>query len=189
MPSAREVILVNEQDQAIGIAEKLAAHQQALLHRAFSIFIFYAGERGYEFLLQQRQLDKYHSGGLWTNTCCSHPAPDETVAIAARRRLVEEMGIDADLMEIGCFHYIAQLDNQLTENEMDHVLVGFINDKTVHPAPDEAMAYRWMTLDELTTELNQHPERFTAWFAEALQHVQQHMLERKPPFTHFAGSI
>ncbi|NKB46683.1 MAG: isopentenyl-diphosphate Delta-isomerase [Legionellales bacterium] len=183
MPSASQVILVDEQDQAIGTAEKLAAHQQALLHRAFSIFIFHLGEQGYECLLQQRQLDKYHSGGLWTNTCCSHPAPDETVLAAAQRRLMEEMGMVAELVEIGCFHYTAALDNQLTENEMDHVLVGLVEDKTVQPNPTEAMSHRWLTLAELSTELDRHPHQFTAWFAQAWQHVQAAIQAGQSPFS------
>ena len=136
MTATEYVILVDQTDQEIGIAEKLAAHLENRCHRAFSIFIFrYLNhpEQSPELLLQQRAFDKYHSGGLWTNTCCSHPRPGEAVLAAGERRLQEEFGIPASLRALGWFHYIAKFDNGLTENEVDHVLLGEIHPHTVPP--------------------------------------------------------
>src|SRR5689334_9028970 len=118
-----QVILVDEQDNPLGFAEKLTAHQQGLCHRAFSVFVLRKNPE-WEILLQQRAQDKYHSPNLWTNTCCSHPLPGETIQSAAERRLKEECGISLPLTIIGRFHYIAELDNGLTENEVDYVLLG-----------------------------------------------------------------
>ncbi|MGB6977148.1 MAG: isopentenyl-diphosphate Delta-isomerase [Gammaproteobacteria bacterium] len=167
--SQSQVILVDEQDREIGIAEKMLAHQQAKLHRAFSVFIFRHHQERYELLLQQRQTHKYHSGGLWTNTCCSHPAPGETVLAAAQHRLQQEMGIMADLQEVGCFHYTASVGNQLVENEMDHVLIGIVNHAEVRINPEEVANYRWLDLAALQHELDTQPQHYTAWFAQALQ--------------------
>ena len=120
-----EVILVDEQDQEIGVMEKMEAHRQGLLHRAFSVFIF--NEKG-EMLLQQRSLDKYHSGGLWTNACCSHPRPGEDIQRAAQRRLHEELGFVTSIEEIFDFIYKSPFDNGLTEHEFDHVFIGVYDD-------------------------------------------------------------
>jgi diphosphomevalonate decarboxylase len=167
--SRSEVILVDEQDREIGIAEKVLAHHQAKLHRAFSVFIFRHHQGRYELLLQQRQFHKYHSGGLWTNTCCSHPMPGETVLMAAQQRLQQEMGIVADLQEVGCFHYTAAVGNQLVENEIDHVLIGIVNHAEICINPDEVAQYRWLDLTTLEHELTHQPQQYTAWFAQALQ--------------------
>ncbi len=166
-----QVILVDEQNREIGLAEKLSAHQQNLLHRAFSVFIFRKTLASQdELLLQQRALHKYHSGGLWTNTCCSHPRSNETVIAAGERRVYEELGIATSLSDLGWFHYNAHFSNGLSENEIDHVLVGIVpSDTGVKPNLEEIHAYRWITPAALQEELAKHPEQFTPWFAQALR--------------------
>ncbi|MFD2889248.1 isopentenyl-diphosphate Delta-isomerase [Chitinophaga cymbidii] len=154
------VILVNEQDEPVGIMEKLEAHQKGLLHRAFSVFVTNA--KG-ELLLQQRALDKYHSGGLWTNTCCSHPLPDEDVLTASHRRLMEEMGFDCELKEVFSFTYRAEFTNGLTEYEYDHVLIGQF-DGEVRPDPAEVMSCKFASPDEIRYLMLTAPETFTHWF-------------------------
>lgn len=154
------VILVNELDEPIGTMEKLEAHQKGLLHRAFSVFITNA--KG-ELLLQQRALNKYHSGGLWTNTCCSHPLPDEDVIAASHRRLVEEMGFDCELTEVFSFTYRAEFDNGLTEYEFDHVLIGQY-DGEIRPDNAEVMNHKFASPDEIRFLLLTAPETFTHWF-------------------------
>lgn len=168
MTATEQVILVDQNDNPIGIAEKLAAHREGLCHRAFSVFIFRKIENEPEILLQQRALTKYHSPGLWTNTCCSHPRPDEDITQAAERRLFEEMGIKTKLYPKGKFHYVAHFNNGLTENEVDHVLVGTLDDPNFQPNPTEVKAYRWITVLELKKEITEHPEHFTPWLAQAL---------------------
>lgn len=162
------VILVNDQDQDIGIAEKLTAHQNGQLHRAFSIFVFRNNQGNYELLLQQRNLQKYHSAGLWTNTCCSHPRPGEDLLISAKNRLKEEMGIEVDLTEVGTFSYKAAVGNNLIEHEFDHVLMGFTNASTLTINKDEAADYRWIDINSLQEELKNNPAQFTSWFKQAL---------------------
>jgi len=172
MTATEYVILVNEQDQEIGLAEKLAAHQQNQLHRAFSVFIFRQGPQ-LELLLQQRAMHKYHCPGLWTNTCCSHPRSGEDVVKAGERRLREELGISASLKNMGSFQYNAHFPNGLSEHEIDHVLVGTVSaDVNVIPHPEEVHAYRWITLDALKQEIADHPEKFTPWLSPALDLVQ-----------------
>lgn len=165
--AASQVILVDERDQEIGTSEKLLAHQQNLLHRAFSIFIFRHNPQP-QLLLQQRALHKYHSPGLWTNTCCSHPRPNESILAAGRRRLLEELGIATTLKNLGWFHYNARFTNGLSENEIDHVLVGHVPAEiTITPSAAEIHTYRWITLPDLEEELAAHAQRFTAWFKQA----------------------
>jgi isopentenyl-diphosphate Delta-isomerase len=167
MTATEYVILVNEQDEKIGTAEKLIAHQQNLLHRAFSIFIF--RESG-ELLIQQRAMHKYHTGGLWTNTCCSHPREDETVIEAGERRLQEELGLSTQLIYVDKFHYNAHFDNELSENEIDHVLLGVIADEAeICIDPKEINATRWISLEALLKELESTPKLFTPWLKEATQ--------------------
>lgn len=169
MTATEYVILVDEQDNEIGLAEKLAAHEKNLLHRAFSVFIFRTESTPF-LLLQQRASTKYHSPGLWTNTCCSHPRKDESVVTAGERRLKEEVGIQASLQPVGRFHYNAHFPNGLSENEIDHVLVGFVpTDTTPLLNPEEAQAYRWVTIEEVKNELATSPLSFTPWFEQALQ--------------------
>lgn len=178
MPATKDiqsrVILVNEQNIEIGTAEKLAAHEKGLLHRAFSIFIFRQQEninnQELELLLQQRADSKYHSPGLWTNTCCSHPNPGENLLEAATRRLAEEFRLHiTTLRDVGQFHYIAHFNNGLTENEFDHVLVGLYQSEAFTPNPAEIKAYRWITLAALKEEMASNPEQFTPWLAKALE--------------------
>jgi isopentenyl-diphosphate delta-isomerase len=168
LSNTEHVILVDTHDTPLGTAEKLAAHQQGQLHRAFSVCIIRQQHGLWQVLLQQRALTKYHSGGLWTNACCSHPRPDETIEVAATRRLQEEMGIQATLQEIGSFIYKAELDHGLTEHEFDHVLVGVFTGDTLPVNPEEVMAYRWIELAELQQQIQQQPAVFTAWLPQVI---------------------
>jgi isopentenyl-diphosphate delta-isomerase type 1 len=168
MTTEEQLILVDEQDNELGVAGKLSAHQQGLMHRAFSVFIFRECHGQTELLLQQRQLDKYHCGGLWTNTCCSHPRPGELTIAAGQRRLQEEMGFSSELEEAGVFHYIAHFNNGLTENEVDHVLVGCYAGQAILPNDQEVHAYRWVEISNLQNQLAENEELFTPWFAQAL---------------------
>ncbi|MBB71795.1 MAG: isopentenyl-diphosphate delta-isomerase [Legionellales bacterium] len=163
-----QVILVDEQDQPIGLEEKQKAHELALLHRAFSVFLFREVDGERQVLLQQRAQDKYHCGGLWTNTCCSHPREGETVQAAATRRLREEMGITAQLQAKGHFIYQAQFDNGLTEHELDHVLVGEFNGPVVSN-PTEVAATRWLGVVALQKDMLAQPNIYTPWLAQALE--------------------
>ena len=155
-----QVVLVNELDQELGLMEKLEAHEKALLHRAFSVFIF--NKEG-QLLLQQRAFDKYHSGGLWTNTCCSHPRPNETITSAANTRLMEEMGFETKLEKIFDFIYQASFSNGLTEHEFDHVLIGHF-DGEIHPNPNEVNAYIYRNMEQIESMLTNKEGKFTAWF-------------------------
>ena len=138
-----QVVLVDSNDKAMGTMEKLEAHKKGLLHRAISVFIFNDKK---ELLLQRRAFDKYHSGGLWTNTCCSHPYPNEKIIDAANRRLEEEMGIITSLKKCFDFVYHAKLENDLIEHEYDHVFVGFSN-QTPHLNLVEASSFKWLSMD------------------------------------------
>lgn len=172
-PTAEYVVLVDAQDQPIGIKEKLAAHEAGLLHRAFSVCILRKAGESWQLLLQQRAQGKYHSSGLWTNTCCSHPRPDEAIMQAATRRLQEEMGITAPLTACGHFIYKAALDNGLTEHELDHVFIGIVaGDIAVPYNTDEVMAYRWISLPELQQQLQQQPQNYTAWLKQVLTQME-----------------
>jgi isopentenyl-diphosphate delta-isomerase len=158
--TAQEVILVNESDEAIGTMEKMEAHRRALLHRAFSVFIF--NDKS-EMLLQQRADGKYHSPGLWTNACCSHPAPGETIEGAATRRLKEELGFEVDLMPAFNFTYKTSFSNGLTEHEYDHVFVGRYSG-SIEPDRNEVKAIRFMTMDAIAADMSKSPETYTSWF-------------------------
>lgn len=159
-----QVILVNEKDEPMGIMDKLEAHQKGLLHRAFSIFIF---NNAGQLLLQRRAKDKYHSPGLWTNTCCSHPRPEESTLDAAKRRLKEEMGIETSLEKKFDFIYRAQLDNDLIEYEFDHVYTGQFNSNPILNL-NEVLEYRWVSIHELKNEIEQHPEEYSEWLKIAI---------------------
>jgi isopentenyl-diphosphate delta-isomerase type 1 len=172
MTATEHVILVDENDNPTGIAEKLEAHVENLRHRAFSVFIL-RKKPALEILLQQRADHKYHSAGLWTNTCCSHPRPQEDIILAGERRLREEMGITTSLTNLGWFHYIAHFDNGLSENEIDHVLVGTLESETITPNPNEVKAYRWISVPDLHNEMLMHPNRFTPWLKQALSKIEQ----------------
>jgi isopentenyl-diphosphate delta-isomerase type 1 len=174
MTATEQVILVDENDNPIGSAEKLQAHRDKLRHRAFSVFVFRDGPKS-EFLLQQRADDKYHCAGLWTNTCCSHPRPGEDIIAAGERRLREEMNLEVSLRSLGWFHYIAPFDNGLTENENDHVLVGATSVQEVLPNRREVKDYRWVSIGQLKRELAARPEMFTPWLGLALGVVEHSM--------------
>nr|MDO8081962.1 isopentenyl-diphosphate Delta-isomerase [Candidatus Freyarchaeota archaeon] len=161
------VILVDETDKEIGTEEKMKTHKEGKLHRAFSIFIF--NSKG-EMLLQKRAKSKYHSGGLWSNTCCSHPRPGEDVEQAAHRRLIEEMGFDCDLHESFDFVYRANLDHDLTEYEFDHVFIGKY-DGEIKLNPEEAEDFKWVSMDAIKENVKKHPEKYTVWFKCALIEV------------------
>lgn len=169
MAATEQVILVDENDNPIGTAEKLQAHREGLCHRAFSVFIFCNGL----LLLQQRAQEKYHSPGLWTNTCCSHPRPGEEIISAAQRRLQEEMGLQVALTSVGRFHYIAHFNNGLVENEVDHVLMGIIDQQVITPNSIEVAAYRWVSIADLEKELTHTPQKFTPWLKCALEIVKK----------------
>jgi isopentenyl-diphosphate delta-isomerase len=169
-----DVILVDEQDVELGTMEKMEAHRQAVLHRAFSIFIF---NKKNELLLHQRALSKYHSGGLWTNTCCSHPFPGEKTEEAASRRLQEEMGFQAPLQHAFSFVYKAPFDNGLTEHEYDHVFIGTY-EGAVSPDPAEVADYCYKPVDEIVQSMQTHPQRYTEWFKIALPRLVEFLQEK-----------
>ncbi len=177
MTATEYVILVDLEDHELGLAEKLAAHEQNLLHRAFSVFVFREKSGQLELLLQQRALGKYHCPGLWTNTCCSHPRQGEDIIAAGKRRLQEEMGFSVELKRLGQFHYNAHFSNGLSENELDHVLLGFIpTNLSFTLNPDEVHASRWITIETLERELDEYPERYTPWLSLALPMVKTALL-------------
>lgn len=154
------VILVDENDAALGTMEKHEAHRKALLHRAVSVFLF--NSMG-EWLLQRRSKEKYHSNGLWTNTCCTHPYPGESNQDAAERRLKEEMGMQCALQEVFHFIYREPLDNGYTENELDHVFTGYTDDMPLIN-PGEVMDYKYISLADLKNDLMLNPDHYTVWF-------------------------
>ena len=154
------VILVNEFDEQIGLMPKMEAHEKALLHRAFSVFVF--NDKN-ELMLQQRALGKYHSPGLWTNTCCSHQREGESNLQAGTRRLQEEMGFVTQLEEKTSFIYKAPFDNGLTEHELDHIMVGYYQDQPIINK-DEVESWKWMSLEDVKADIQNQPELYTAWF-------------------------
>ena len=155
-----QVILVDKNDNQIGLMPKMEAHEKALLHRAFSVFTF--NDKG-QLLLQQRAANKYHSPLLWTNTCCSHQRNGETSLEAGKRRLQEEMGFTCDLEEVFSFIYKAPFDNGLTEHELDHVMVGRYNENPIINK-DEVESFKWMTLEEVKDDIETNPQIYTEWF-------------------------
>lgn len=155
-----QVILVNENDEKIGLMPKMEAHEKGVLHRAFSVFIF---NESNQLLLQQRAFGKYHSPGLWTNTCCSHQRDGETSLEAGKRRLQEEMGFTAPLRETTSFIYKAPFDNGLTEHELDHILIGnFSGLPEINE--DEVASWKWMSLEAVKEDIAMNPDQYTAWF-------------------------
>lgn len=155
-----QVILVTPQDQPIGLMNKIEAHEKALLHRAFSVFVLNA--KG-EVMLQQRAHHKYHSPLLWTNTCCSHQRAGETNIEAGKRRLQEEMGFETDLKELFHFIYKAPFDNGLTEHELDHVMIGYYNDEP-QINTDEVESWKWMSIEDIKQDMKAQPDIYTVWF-------------------------
>jgi len=162
-----EVILVDKNNNVIGFMEKMEAHKKGLLHRAFSIFLF---NSKHQLLLQRRALNKYHSAGLWTNTCCSHPRKDESFVVAANRRLKEEMGLTCKLNYAFEFIYKAKLDRNLTEHELDHVFLGK-SDKAPVINKEEAMNFKYISLEKLKIEIQNNPESYTEWLKICLSNV------------------
>lgn len=154
------VILVNKNDDPIGLMPKLEAHEKGLLHRAFSVFILNNKD---EMMLQQRACQKYHSPLLWTNTCCSHQREEETNVEAGTRRLFEEMGFKTDLKELFHFIYKASFDNGLTEHELDHVMIGYYNGEPIINR-EEVEDWKWMKIENLKKDIQKHPEHYTVWF-------------------------
>lgn len=171
-----EVILVNEFDEQIGLMPKLEAHEKAVLHRAFSVFIL---NENNEIMLQQRAHQKYHLPLLWTNTCCSHQRNGETNIEAGSRRLFEEMGFKVELKELFHFIYKAPFDNGLTEHELDHVMIGYFNGNPVIN-PDEVEDWKWMKIQDVKEDMVQNPEIYTVWFKiifdEFYHYIEDHQL-------------
>ena len=170
-----EIILVDEKDNQVGTGEKMVVHKEGKLHRAFSVFIFNSKK---ELMLQQRATSKYHSPGLWTNTCCSHPKPGEKIIDAAKRRLKEEMGFNCDLKEAFSFIYKAKFDNGLSEHEFDHVFIGKFDE---NPKPDkkEAESWKWITLAELRKDMKKNPEKYTYWLKVSIDKLVSYMESKK----------
>ncbi len=167
------VILVDENDEPIGTMEKMEVHQKALLHRAFSIFVF--NDKG-EILLQKRANKKYHSGGLWANACCSHPKPGEETLAAAKKRLHEEMGFDVALTKAFDFIYKAPFDNGLTEYEFDHVFVGTY-DGDIFPDAEEVSDYCYKSVEEVKNSIQSHPQKYTEWFKIAFLKMEEYLVK------------
>lgn len=165
------LVLVDAADTPVGAMEKMEAHKQGLLHRAFSVFIFNDKQ---EMLLQQRALTKYHSPGLWTNACCSHPYVGEDVQAAAEKRLMEEMGFTTRLNKAFDFVYKASFENGLTEHEFDHVFTGNYNG-AINPADEEVMNYAYLPINEIDYILSNTPEKFTEWFKIAYPRLKEIM--------------
>jgi len=168
----KQVILVDENDVPRGTMEKMEAHKKEELHRAFSIFVF---NSKYELLVQRRAVDKYHSGGLWTNTCCSHPQPEENLQESVHKRLHEEMGFSCILENVFHFIYKAKLDNGLTEHELDHVFIGYYNENpkiNIH----EVAEWKYMSINEIQQNMKINPKHYTPWFkiifAKVLEYIR-----------------
>ena len=161
------VILTDLNDNEIGIEEKMKAHLDGKLHRAFSVFVFDSKNR---MLIHRRAENKYHCGGLWTNTCCSHPRPGENVEQAAHRRLKEEMGFDCELKKIFSFVYKTKFDNGLTENEYDHVFLGRF-DGNPKPDPNEVCDWKFVDTYELVKDMKKNPDKYTYWFKQSVERV------------------
>jgi len=168
-----QVILVNSKDHEIGQAEKLDAHERGLLHRAFSVLILNSSG---QMLLQKRAEGKYHSGGLWTNACCSHPRPNENTADAAKRRLMEEMGIELSPTFVYKFVYKTELDNNLIEHELDHVFIGHYDGE---PSLDskEASDWKFEDIEKIKSDIDSNPENYTIWFRIIMENIDRHLAQ------------
>lgn len=169
-----QVILVDAKDRQTGTMGKMEAHEKGLLHRAFSVFIF--NTKG-EMLLQQRALRKYHSGGLWTNACCSHPNPGEETLVAAQRRMKEELGMVTNLEKVFDFVYKAETDNGLTEHEYDHVFTGEY-EGNIDFNKEEVMDFCYKNIHEIRHSLQSHPKKYTAWFHLAFPKIENWWYKR-----------
>jgi isopentenyl-diphosphate Delta-isomerase len=171
------VILVDTKDNQIGVIEKMDAHRQGLLHRAISVFIV---DSEWKWILQRRAHDKYHSMGLWTNTCCTHPGPGESNMNAANRRLLQEMGLSCKLEELFTFVYKEKMDNELTENEFDHVFFG-ISDRDPVINASEVDDWKRISFKELQLDIQNNPDSYTYWFKKVYQEVHTHLAQHKTP--------
>lgn len=173
------LVLVDTKGRQIGIEEKLAAHQKGLLHAAFSLMIVRPSLSGFEYLLQRRAISKYHSGGLWANTCCSHPRPGESLPDSVQRRVKEELGMceELNLVALEPIIYRAQLDNELIEHEFDHVFIAFEAQPTLNLNPDEVSEVKWILEDKLFAQLTTHEDQFSAWFAKVFYAVKNHLAQ------------
>ena len=169
------MILVDENDAQIGLMEKMEAHKKALLHRAISVFIINTSG---EWILQKRAHDKYHSKGLWTNTCCTHPLPGESEEETANRRLFEEMGLNCDLEKLFSFIYKEKLDDELTEYEYDHVFVGITDSEPVINT-SEVADWKKISFKDLHFDITENPDNYTFWFKEIYKNVNFHLLNRR----------
>lgn len=167
------VILVDKDDNPLGLMEKMEAHRRGLLHRAISVFVITSTG---EWILQKRAHDKYHSKGLWTNTCCTHPLPEESESDAAGRRLAEEMGLNCTLTKLFSFIYKEKLDNDLTEHEYDHVFMG-ITDREPVINTSEVVAWGKMSFEELHDDIILNPDNYTFWFKEIYQRVNSCLIK------------
>ncbi|MBP6992331.1 MAG: isopentenyl-diphosphate Delta-isomerase [Spirochaetes bacterium] len=167
MISMEQVIIVNEDDNEIEVLEKIEAHVSGKLHRAFSLFVFNSNGK---LLIHKRADDKYHSGGLWTNTCCGHQRPDESLEMSIHRRLKEEMGFDCELKKLFTIQYQAEMNNSIIENEIDHVFSG-IHDQDPSPDPLEVSDYSWVDPKDLIIETRDNPEKYSHWFKLLLERV------------------
>jgi len=170
-----EVVLVDENDNVVGQMEKMEAHKKGLLHRAFSVFIF-NGEK--KLLLQQRAFSKYHSPGLWTNTCCSHPRASESLEDAVQRRLHEEMGMHCKVKKMFHFIYKADVANGFTEHELDHVFFGY-SDRAPIINPDEVNSWKYMKMEDIRDDMKTNPESYTVWF-RIVFHKVENLLKQSP---------
>lgn len=168
------VILVDKNDKPLGVMEKIEAHRKGLLHRAISVFVFNSGG---EWILQKRAHDKYHSQGLWTNTCCTHPLPDESEIDAADRRLTEEMGLKCSLEKLFSFVYMEKLDNDLIENEYDHVFIGITDSEPVINT-SEVVAWKKISFTELNNDIKSNPENYTYWFKKIYERVHSSLTKK-----------
>ncbi len=160
------LILVDEKDNELGFMEKIETHKKGLLHRAFSGFIF--NDKN-ELLIQRRNLEKYHNGGVWSNTVCSHPRLNEKTIDGIKRRIFEEFGFDSDFKEVGEFIYKVSFENGLTEHEYDHIFVAKYKGQIINPNPSEICDYRWINKKDLFEEIEKNPENFTFWLKKILE--------------------
>lgn len=176
-----KVVLVDENDNEIGTEEKIKAHENGgKLHRAFSVFVF--NSKG-ELMLQKRAKSKYHFGGLWTNTCCSHPQPDEPIEETVHKKLQQEMGFDTDLREAFTFTYRAEHENGLTEHELDHVFIGNFEGEP-NPDPEEADDWKWISKEDIRKDVEEDPDNYTPWFRVALERVLEKVISEKDKIAH-----
>lgn len=160
-----EVVLVDANDQVLGTMEKIQAHREGLLHRAFSVLIF--NDKN-EMLIHKRASNKYHCGGLWTNACCSHPRLNEETIVAAKRRLTEEMGFTCDLKYVDSFIYKVDFSNGLTEHEFDHLFIGKYND-SFEPNPEEVEDWKYVSVDQIKEDIEKQPDLYTFWFKNIIK--------------------